>query len=112
MEFEKRSLLLSFHAASSFKSKSLNISSSHSSCSQSLSESSFANKAFLFNREDLFYICLGIALRDVFDRAHAERSLGNTLDRPSLLMKRLFTRKTEMDQEVLAGGSKYDALGE
>jgi len=30
--------------------------------------------------------------RYVFDREHAEHGLGNTLDRPSLLNKRLFTR--------------------
>jgi hypothetical protein len=35
--------------------------------------------------------------RYVFDRAHAERNLGNTLDRPSMLNKRLFTRKTVIE---------------
>jgi hypothetical protein len=47
---------------------------------------------------------LGDEYRYVFDRAHAERTLGNSLDRPSLLDKRLFTRKTEMDAEVLSSG--------
>lgn len=42
---------------------------------------------------------LGDEYRYVFDRVHAERTLGNTLDRPSLLNKRLFNRKTEIDQE-------------
>lgn len=42
---------------------------------------------------------LGDEYRYVFDRVHAERSLGNTLDRPSLLNKRIFTRKTEIDAE-------------
>lgn len=45
--------------------------------------------------------------RYVFDREHAEHGLGNSLDRPSLLNKRLFTRKTELDSEVLATGSAY-----
>jgi hypothetical protein len=35
--------------------------------------------------------------RYVFDRVHADRALGNSLERPSLLNKRLFTRKTEID---------------
>jgi len=34
--------------------------------------------------------------------------LGNSLDRPSLLDKRLFTRKTEMDAEVLNAGSNFN----
>ena len=47
---------------------------------------------------------LGDEYRYVFDRKEAERQLGNTLDRPQLLNKRLFTRKTEMDQESLNQG--------
>jgi len=51
---------------------------------------------------------LGDEYRYVFDRANAERTLGNSLDRPSLLDKRLFTRKTEMDAEVLNAGSNFN----
>lgn len=40
---------------------------------------------------------LGDEYRYVFDRVNAERTLGNSLDRPSLLNKRLFTKKTEVD---------------
>ena len=40
---------------------------------------------------------LGDEYRYVFDRKQAEKQLGNTLDRPQLLNKRLFTRKTEID---------------
>ena len=47
---------------------------------------------------------LGDEYRYVFDRREAERQLGNTLERPSLLNKRLFVRKTEMDQENLKQG--------
>jgi hypothetical protein len=50
---------------------------------------------------------LGDEYRYVFDRATAERQLGNLLDRPSLLMKRLFTRQTEVDQENLASGTAF-----
>jgi hypothetical protein len=42
---------------------------------------------------------LGDEYRYVFDRASADRQLGNLLDRPSLLMKRLFTRQTETENE-------------
>ncbi len=45
--------------------------------------------------------------RYVFDRTTAERTLGNNLDRPSLLNKRQFVRKTEMLNEVLEAGSKF-----
>lgn len=45
--------------------------------------------------------------RYVFDRADAERNLGNSLDRPSLLNKRLFVRKTEQDEEKLSKGNEY-----
>lgn len=43
--------------------------------------------------------------RYVFDRALAERSLGNSLDRPSLMNKRIFKRKTEQEIEHLKSGS-------
>ena len=45
----------------------------------------------------------------VFDRQHVERQLGNTLDRPQLQNKRLFNRKTELEQEVLRQGAKFDS---
>ena len=55
---------------------------------------------------------LGDEYRYVFDRATAPRQLGNSLQRPSLLNKRLFTRKTEMDKEVLAGGNNFKSRQE
>ena len=55
---------------------------------------------------------LGDEYRYVFDRKEAERQLGNTLERPSLLNKRLFVRKTEMDQENLNQGNQYDHRAE
>jgi len=45
--------------------------------------------------------------RYVFDRVHAERNLGNSLDRPSIVNKRIFTRKTEIEQEVLKQGTQF-----
>ena len=41
-------------------------------------------------------------IRYVFDRKKLESQLGNSLDRPSLLMKRNFVRKTEILEEHLA----------
>jgi hypothetical protein len=50
---------------------------------------------------------LGDEYRYVFDRASADRQLGNLLDRPSLLMKRLFTRQTETENESLKAGNEF-----
>lgn len=50
--------------------------------------------------------------RYVFDRVHAERNLGNSLDRPSLLNKRIFTKKTEVEQEHLKSGSQFQQIEE
>ena len=46
-------------------------------------------------------------IRYVFDRKQLESQLGNTLDRPTLLMKRNFTRKTQMDDERLNTGDAF-----
>jgi len=55
---------------------------------------------------------LGDEYRYVFDRAQAERQLGNLLDRPSLLMKRLFTRQTETENEQLKAGNEFARMEE
>ena len=55
---------------------------------------------------------LGDEYRYVFDRKEAERQLGNTLERPSLLNKRLFVRKTEMDKEDLKQGDHFNRIQE
>lgn len=39
---------------------------------------------------------LGDEFRYVFDRKYAERQLGNTLDRPKLLLKREFLQTTQV----------------
>jgi hypothetical protein len=39
--------------------------------------------------------------RYVFDRKYAERYLGNTLDKPKLLLKRHFVQTTTVSEEVL-----------
>jgi hypothetical protein len=48
--------------------------------------------------------------RYVFDRKYAERALGNTLDRPKLLVKRQFVQTTQIVQEVLRGGQQYQQM--
>lgn len=48
--------------------------------------------------------------RYVFDRKYAERALGNTLDRPKLLLKRQFVQTTKIVQEVLKGGRQYQQM--
>lgn len=51
-------------------------------------------------------------IRYVLDRKQLPGQLGNTLDRPTLLMKRTYVRKTEMDQEHLDGGAGYGMMEE
>lgn len=60
----------------------------------------FANwkNIFLSDRE------LGDEFRYVFDRKYAERQIGNSLERPRLIVKRNFNAVTEVDQEVLSQG--------
>lgn len=75
-----------------------------------MSASKVSSSVYHFAMWSNFYLSdriLGDEFRYVFDRAHAQRLLGNTLDRPQLVNKRLFVRKTEMDQEVLAAGTNF-----
>ena len=51
---------------------------------------------------------LGDEFRYVFDRKFVKRFMGNTLDRPQLLLNRHKLRDTQFDQEVVKGGSQYD----
>ena len=46
-------------------------------------------------------------MRYVFDRKQLESQLGNTLDRPTLLLKRNFVKNTDFDSEVMNTGSVY-----
>ena len=72
--------------------------------------SNLSSSVYFFAMWINFYLSdrvLSDEFRYVFDRAQAERILGNTLDRPQLVNKRLFTRKTEMDEEVLNSGTQF-----
>lgn len=50
---------------------------------------------------------IGDEIRYVFDRQKQASKMGNTLDRPSLLMKRNFVRNTDTVEEVLKVGTQY-----
>ena len=53
---------------------------------------------------------LGDEYRYVFNRKNAKRFIGNTLERPQLIMKRLKVRDTTFDSEVVRDGAAYDAI--
>lgn len=57
--------------------------------------------AYLSNRE------LGDEFRYVFERRFLERYIGNTLDRPQLVLKRAKIRDTQFDQESISTGNNY-----
>ena len=61
---------------------------------------------FLSNRK------LGDEFRYVFDRKFLKRFMGNTLDRPQLLLNRHKVRDTQFDQEVVNSGNQYDLVKE
>ena len=61
---------------------------------------------FLSNRK------LGDEFRYVFDRKFLKRFMGNTLDRPQLLLNRHKVRETQFDQEVVNIGNQYDVVQE
>lgn len=44
----------------------------------------------------------------VLDRKNLERQMGNSLEKPSLLIKRKFIRDTVTEKEVLEAGTKYE----
>lgn len=48
-------------------------------------------------------------IRYVFERKQLEGKLGNTLERPTLLIKKNFIKETSIDSENLALGDRLDA---
>jgi hypothetical protein len=56
---------------------------------------------FLNNRE------MSDEYRYVFDRKYAQRGLGNTLEKPKLILKRNYIQATTIDQERLKSGNEY-----
>jgi hypothetical protein len=53
-------------------------------------------------------IRIGDEIRYVFDRQNIPNQMGNTLDRPSLLMKRNFLQFTSVKEENLRGEQNYE----
>jgi len=54
---------------------------------------------------------LGDEFRYVFDRKFLKRFMGNTLDRPQLLLNRHKLRDTTFDDEVVRDGTQYKTKG-
>lgn len=61
---------------------------------------------FLSNRK------LGDEFRYVFDRKYLPRFMGNTLDRPMMLLKRAFVRDTSFNEEVVHAGQQFEQMQE
>ena len=53
---------------------------------------------------------LGDEYRYVFNRKNAKRFIGNTLEKPQLIMKRLKVRDTTFDTEVVKEGGAYKGI--
>ena len=52
---------------------------------------------------------IGDEIRYVFDRQRKENKMGNTLDRPTLLMNKTFVRNTQTTEEQITAGTQYKA---
>jgi hypothetical protein len=66
--------------------------------------SSFTS-SFMFKNQPSIYMSnkkVSDEIRYVFERKQLEAKLGNTLERPSLLIKKNFIRDTNEDTETLA----------
>jgi hypothetical protein len=71
------------------------------------------NQVFPFKKWDNIYLSnkkLGDEYRYVFNRRNAKRFIGNTLERPQLVLKRLKVRETNFDSEVVREGAQYESL--
>lgn len=51
---------------------------------------------------------MGDELKYVIDRQNKDAQIGNTLEKPSLLLHRKFIKETTEDQEVLNEGDNFD----
>jgi len=55
---------------------------------------------------------LGTEMRYCFDRRNKDRFIGNTLEKPKLVLKRNFLRSTRALEEVVTKGTKYESKPE
>lgn len=74
---------------------------------ESLNRREFTASVFKFPRWKNFYDlnrAMADEIRYVFDRKQLETQLGNTLDRPTMLLNKSYVRKTVTEDEVLSAG--------
>ena len=62
------------------------------------------NNSYLSDRE------LSSELRYCFDRRHQEKFIGNSLEKPKLLLKRALLQTTHTKTGVVAAGTTYDQM--
>ncbi len=77
---------------------------------EGMQKSSFSASVFPFAKWENYYDsnrAMADEIRYVFDRKQMESQLGNTLDRPTLLLNKTFVRKTAIEDEVLGAGASY-----
>jgi hypothetical protein len=77
---------------------------------KSITASNLRTEVFPFTRWQNVYESnrkLGDEYKYVFNRKNAKRFIGNTLERPQLIMKRLKVRDTTFDSEVVKDGAAY-----
>lgn len=82
-------------------------------CMSSITKSNGQTEVFAFSKWDNIFQSnrkMGDEYRYVFNRKNAKRFIGNTLERPQLIMKRLKVRDTNFDSEVLKAGSDYQGI--
>jgi len=77
---------------------------------EAMQRSAFAASVFPFAKWENYYDsnrAMADEIRYVFDRKQLESQLGNTLERPTLLLNKAFVRKTSIEDEVLGAGGNY-----
>ena len=72
--------------------------------------SEFSSQFLFKNQESIFMSNKKVSdeIRYVFERKQLEGKLGNTLERPTLLIKKTFIKETSIDTENLALGDQFD----
>ena len=78
-------------------------------------QESFVTADFPFAMWKNFFLSnrtLGDEYRYVFDRKSLPRFVGNTLDKPKMIVKRNFIRDTTFAEEKLSGGANYESYSQ
>lgn len=69
------------------------------------------SSSFLFRQQESIFMSnkkVSDEIRYVFERKQLEGKLGNTLERPSLLIKKNFIKETSIDSENLGLGENFN----